>query len=359
CAGAHPSFTSSWFDFRQGGRGFYVLVAAGRDAPPARLREAARLLDSLHIAPRRPSRIDPDDALPYDDAARGLRVVHPGAWRVYSGALAQPSSSSNQLAIGTFARHRPWPSSDCLPASTLRERRPSDGLIVLLEDVGLNQRQLARFPLRPARLRLPASSFGDYECFGPSRETQFQDGGRAFQAFVSGPAARRRQALAILDSLQVRPAPFDEHIHAARFPASARWHTRVSGPAHEGSCLRQRVSWGSTVAFSGGADELPPHAMIEKLPPDGIIIAATQFLDSCRRPSGIKALVPPLRLAGATRSGFDGPRGDELALYRIAGRFAGRYQLDVWVFYGRRAPTRAQRDEAQRELAGVRWPAWL
>jgi hypothetical protein len=41
------------------------------------------------------------------------------------------------------------------------------------------------------------------------------------------------------------------------------------------------------------------------------------------------------------------------------GRFAGRYDLDVWVFYGRRHPTKAQLAAAQRMLSGVRWPAWL
>jgi hypothetical protein len=73
----------------------------------------------------------------------------------------------------------------------------------------------------------------------------------------------------------------------------------------------------------------------------------------------MRALRPPLRLEHATRSQFPGPRGDELALYRLLGRFAGRYYLDVWVFYGRPHPTAAQRRAAQRELARVRWPASL
>ena len=93
--------------------------------------------------------------------------------------------------------------------------------------------------------------------------------------YVYGPPARRREALAILDSLRIRPAPFHDRLHAAHFPRASGW------------------------------------------------------------------------------------RDDELPLYRILGRFAGRYHLDLWVFYGRRHPSAAQRAAAQRELGGVRWPAWL
>jgi hypothetical protein len=99
--------------------------------------------------------------------------------------------------------------------------------------------------------------------------------------------------------------------------------------------------------------------MIEALPPDGIIIAVSQYVDTCRRLRGIPALRPPLALSRAHRSGFPGPRGDELPLYRIFGRFPGRYDLDLWVFYGRRHPTAGQRAAAQRELRAVSWPARL
>jgi len=179
------------------------------------------------------------------------------------------------------------------------------------------------------------------------------------RAHVYGPLRRRRQALAILDSLRIRPAPYVTRLHAARFPALAGWHTRVSGPQHEGGCLqRQRTSWASTVPFTDAANQLPPHRMIGALPPGGIIMAVVQWRE-CRALAGIRALAPPLRLGQATRMQFPGPRGDELPLYRLRGRFPGRYHLDLWVFYGRRHPTAAQRAAAQRELSGVRWPAWL
>jgi hypothetical protein len=170
---------------------------------------------------------------------------------------------------------------------------------------------------------------------------------------------RRREALAILDSLRIRRAPFTAALDAARFPARPGWKTRVSGPQHEGGCLhRQRTSWASTVPFTDGAGNLPPHTMIEALPPDGIVMAVVQWVE-CRRLEGFRALAPPLGLARAVRMQFPGPRGDELPLYRVRGRFPGRYNVDVWVFFGRANPSAAQRAAAQRELSGVRWPATL
>jgi hypothetical protein len=274
--------------------------------------------------------------------------------------LTQAISARDQIALGTFPLRQKAPDFNCTPATALGSRPPDGGFIYMYEQEGLNRTQLARVPARPARLALPRSSYQPYECMGPSWRVDFRDGGRAFTAHVYGPPARRREALAILDSLRVRPAPFQTRLHAAHFPRAPGWRTRVSGPAADvPACGRQRISWASTVPFSDGPRQLPPHNMIAALPPDGIIMAVTQYVDTCRRLRGIPALRPPLDLADATRSGFPGPRGDELPLYCIFGRFAGRYDLDLWVFYGRRHPTPAQRAAAQRELTGVRWEAWL
>jgi hypothetical protein len=79
----------------------------------------------------------------------------------------------------------------------------------------------------------------------------------------------------------------------------------------------------------------------------------------CRIVRGLRALHPPLSLARAVRMQFPGARGDELPLFRVMGRFPGRYNVDLWLFYGRRKPTAAQRAAARRELSSVRWPTAL
>jgi hypothetical protein len=334
---------------RMGLLALVALAAAGCGAASA-----------ASTGPGHAARGDGGDAIRYDDVDRGLRLVHPSAWRVYSQKLTDAISQCDQIALGTFPLHQKAPDFNCTPATALRSRPPEGGFIYMFETEGLNRTELERIPPRPARLALPRSSYQPYECMGLSWRVDFRDGGRAFTAHVYGPPARRRDALAILDSLRVRPAPFRARLHAAHFPQAPGWRTRISRSLTDNpACGHQRVSWAATVPFLDGTNSLPPHKMIEALLPDGIIMAVSQSIDTCRRLEGIAALRPPLDLSRATRSGFPGPRGDELPLYRILGRFAGRDDLDLWVFFGRRHPTAAQRAAAQRELSGVRWPAWL
>jgi hypothetical protein len=199
CAGRQPSFASHLTEFRSGGRGFEVLVAVGRAASRARVDEALGLLDSLRIAPRRASRLSPNDSI--EDELNGVRVIHPSSWRLYRGALTQAIGRREQFALGTFRLHQSAPDANCTPATALRSRPAGSGFLFMYENVGLSRAQLARIPARPARLRL--SGPRPYECFGSSWRVDFRERGRAFTAHVYGSLARRREALAILDSLRI------------------------------------------------------------------------------------------------------------------------------------------------------------
>jgi hypothetical protein len=53
CAGRGASFATHFLSFSAGGRGFDVLVAVGRAAPPERVRQALAILDSLRVRPAR------------------------------------------------------------------------------------------------------------------------------------------------------------------------------------------------------------------------------------------------------------------------------------------------------------------
>jgi hypothetical protein len=288
----------------------------------------------------------------YTDRMRALSLELPAGWRVYHGPLTQAIDVTEQLALGTFPLRQPRADRNCTPTTALRARPPGGGFVYAFE-IDPVRRERERLPRTP---HLPPAA-RPFECMGPSWLVRWQVGNRAFQAHIYGPAARRRQALAILRSLRARPAPFTS-VHAARFPRAPGWHTRIDHFTDRGPCRRQRVSWAATVPIRDGPDQLPPHRTLAGLAPDGIVMAVTQFSD-CRRPRGLPALEPPLDLRTAQRMQFPGPRGDELPLYRITGRFPARYTVDLWLFYGRPDPTAAQRTAAQRELDGVRWPAWL
>jgi hypothetical protein len=49
CARTATRLDEYWFEFRDGNRGFHVLVVLGHDAPPERRAEALALLDSLRF----------------------------------------------------------------------------------------------------------------------------------------------------------------------------------------------------------------------------------------------------------------------------------------------------------------------
>jgi hypothetical protein len=296
----------------------------------------------------------------------GVRYLLPAGWKVAPKSLTPHLVDPRELfTAGTGRLAAGEGRCAHVPSAALVAMRASDVLVTVEE----RARGVGAFPARPSRFALAQSARSEAEqCAGShpaftSHLFEFRDHGRAFHVLVAigtaAPQARVREALAILDSLRIRPAPFDARLHAARFPDATGWRTRISGPAHEGACLRQRISWASTVPFTDHAKNLPPHTMVQHLPPDGIIMAVTQWADRCRPVKGLPALRPPLRLKHATRMQFPGPRGDELPLYRVMGSFAGRYEVDLWVFYGRRNPTGAQRAAAQLELYGVRWPARL
>jgi hypothetical protein len=202
CVGAHAVFVSHWSEFRDGGRGFHVLVAVGRAAPDAKVREALGVLDSLRVTPRRPARIDPDLAIPYD--AHGLHLVLPEQWSVYRQPLTQAISARDQLALGTFRLRQRSPDANCTPATALRARPSGGGFIFMFEMRGIPRLNLAQMPPRPDHFRLPAPE--PLECFGVGAQVTFREHGRAFQAIVYGPGRRRREAVTILDSLRIDPA---------------------------------------------------------------------------------------------------------------------------------------------------------
>jgi hypothetical protein len=115
--------------------------------------------------------------------------------------------SVRQPSGWTVVRRHLTPCSNPIQRMALRRR----GALVLLMESLDPPRYVKRFPRRPEHFRLR----GDPQwlvCCEPLHKRgwrlDFRDGGRAFYAYVYGAnRAGRAQALAIVDSLRVRPRP--------------------------------------------------------------------------------------------------------------------------------------------------------
>jgi hypothetical protein len=144
CAPNENQLDEYWFDFRDARRGFHVLVAVGRDAPPARREEALALLDSLRFEPGAAGvHLDPDLAMPFTDRAAGLSWLMPvPPWRRYDWPLT--SVHGERLMLGTFELKRGPPDDNCTPQTAI-DAIPSDAaFIYLFEYVDLAERRKQR-----------------------------------------------------------------------------------------------------------------------------------------------------------------------------------------------------------------------
>jgi len=184
-----------WFGFRDAHRGFHVLVALGREAPPERREEALALLDSLRFEPGPAGvELDPDLAVRFSDGdLTWLMPVPP--WRHYDWPLT--SVREERLAIGTFELERAPPDRNCTPRAAI-EALPDDGAFIYV------------FENRAAPDGTPEVTLGSevgYECLGRSRMARWRVGDHTLQAHVYfGPRASGRlkdEARSILNSIQV------------------------------------------------------------------------------------------------------------------------------------------------------------
>jgi hypothetical protein len=204
CARNGEQLDIHWFGFRDAGRGFHVLVAFGRDAPPERRAEAVALLESLRFESGPEGvRLDPDRAVRFEDDEAGLAWQMPvPPWRRYDGPLT--SMHGERLLLGTFAVPSGPPDRNCTPRAAIDAMPPDGAFIYLYEYLDLGQEK--RIPERTGEIALgPELPFG---CMGESRKATWREQGRAFQAHVyMGPRSGdqlERDARSILNSIQVR-----------------------------------------------------------------------------------------------------------------------------------------------------------
>jgi hypothetical protein len=196
----------------------------------------------------------------------------------------------------------------------------------------------------------------------------FSMAGRYFDLFVESAAAKPSAAAVaglneLVGSLEVSAGDFyPGTIQPPRFAPADGWYSGSHGGG-EVRATDHASAWASTVPYRNGPRDLPPRDTLETLPLDGILIWVGLARDNRFPPTGeLRPTRPrlsvPLQVA-ETQGGF-GWEGQvrEISLYRLWGWVGGQYNVDLWIFYGRREPTPEQKARAQEALDRLDLPAW-
>jgi hypothetical protein len=148
-------------------------------------------------------------------ATARLTARLPRRWHITTHPLSGLTSPGEVMALSSYPIRHVDPHTNCTPRTLIQELPPRGAAIWILDNLNgpghrLNAKGRAFFPPRPRRFTLRRAQFRGYECAGLSWAENFRDRGRAFYVSVYAhpahlPAAVKRQALRVLDSLRVRP----------------------------------------------------------------------------------------------------------------------------------------------------------
>jgi hypothetical protein len=140
----------------------------------------------------------------------GLSVAYPAGWHVASSPLVPASAASEIFAVGSKAL-RPGTTASCagIPIHAIEDLGAQDALVRISETSVSAPPRRGLFFSGDVRTRTPPS------CARPGRvfygTVAFEDAGRDLRAFVAwgskASEATKRDVFAILDSVQVDPAP--------------------------------------------------------------------------------------------------------------------------------------------------------
>jgi hypothetical protein len=113
------------------------------------------------------------------------------------------------------------------------------------------------------------------------------------------------------------------------------------------------MSWATTVRWRDCWDCIPPHRTLAALPPDGVVIALLVGREP-QRPRRRVLHWPPRIRPAAIVAPIEGVPA-RFGTFEAFGALNG-FDASLWVFFGRRHPTRAQLARAQTELRRARLP---
>jgi hypothetical protein len=153
----------------------------------------------------------------YRDDSRGFSVAYPSTWHRATESLTPTLVDPVEiLSVGTYELRLGGEQCAQFPDRALDELGPEDALVSIQEEPSLGRP--GWWSVRPTHFG-PDEGRGDDEspgCLSRPKEffhrwIQFQDRGRGFYAYVAmgnnASAETRKEAWAILDSLEFDPAP--------------------------------------------------------------------------------------------------------------------------------------------------------
>jgi uncharacterized protein YceK len=336
-------------DVAASGHVYRVTVTSGSDELPSasELATVNGILSTLALKPyesRRPTPIQAGEQL----AGYGIDLTLPPGWhgRISSGVLEAASFDLSQDA----AASGPPPLGRGDVAFRLVEHGGSDAPFIT-----------ARLPLQLAPTEFIAPALGSGEQVPALTGRSFVASGRQFVLWASAgslppSATELAEANEALATLRIEPGDFyPGTVEPATFAAALGWHTGTSGPAEVEPGGEQTSSWASTVPYRDPPNQFPPHETLDALPPDGIAIVAWLSRHPGSR-SELPTRQPPFDLAQAHEGPFEGVSSDR-ATYQLLAHVPGRYDVTLWIFFGRPQPTNGQLTSAQAEVDRLRLPS--
>ena len=335
-------------DVAASGHVYRVSVTSGSDEPPsaAAVAKVNAVLATLSLRSYEPKPATPARGGEHL-AGYGIDLALSPGWdgRVFSGVMEVASFDLSRAADASG------------PISVGR----NDVAIRLLENGGSDARFVtARLPLElaPTEFVPPGPGFGDQVPALTGRS--FVASGRQFVLWAfAGSLPPNPTALAAaneaLATLRIEPGDFyPGEVQPATFAASTDWYTGRSGPAQIEPDGEQTTSSASTVPYRDPPNQFPPHATLAALPPDGIAIVAWLSRNAGSR-SELPDRKPPFKIAQAHNGSFEGVPSDR-ATYQLLAHVPGRFDVTLWIFFGRPHPADEQIDRAQAELDRLRLP---
>jgi len=247
-------------------------------------------------ADEQPARGRAAPARPFSSAAHGFTAAIPAGWEVAPRSLTPHLDNPVEiLSTGTVRDLRPAKGRCAhVPVGALERMRPDDVFVSVQERYGE-----PRFPARPARFSLPStgSHTDAEECARNGARLDihwfgFREVRRGFHVLVAlgreAPVERRKEALALLDSLRFEPGPAGVHLDPDR---AVPFHDRGLTWQMPLPDWRQ-YDWPMT-AVQGerlmlgtfALDRVPPdrnctpRAAIDALPRDGAFIYVFEYVD--------------------------------------------------------------------------------